>query len=63
MVNRATGPDRLDIPEPLSVDQVTQLWRQGMAIEEYMGKPQDIEWAIDEGGTIYVVQSRPITTL
>lgn len=35
----------------------------GIAIEKYYGKPQDIEWAIDEDGKIYIVQSRPITTL
>ncbi len=27
------------------------------------GCPQDIEWAIDEGGKLWLLQSRPITTL
>jgi len=31
-------------------------------IEEHYGIPQDIEWAL-EGGKLYIVQSRPITTL
>ena len=31
-------------------------------IEAHYGKPQDIEWAW-EGGNIYVLQTRPITTL
>ncbi|OZG29585.1 phosphoenolpyruvate synthase [Williamsia sp. 1138] len=31
--------------------------------ENYYGSPQDIEWAIDHDGTIWIVQSRPITTL
>jgi pyruvate,water dikinase len=30
--------------------------------ERYFGKPQDVEWAI-EGGALYLLQSRPITTL
>src|SRR5207248_1294599 len=28
----------------------------------YFGRPQDIEWAI-EGGRLYLLQSRPITSL
>lgn len=31
-------------------------------IEQHYGTPQDIEWAV-EGGKLYIVQSRPITTL
>lgn len=31
-------------------------------IEKHYGKPQDIEWALEKG-KIYIVQSRPITTL
>lgn len=31
-------------------------------IEAHYGKPQDIEWAVEKG-KIYVVQTRPITTL
>jgi rifampicin phosphotransferase len=29
----------------------------------HFGRPQDIEWAIAESGTLYLLQSRPITTL
>lgn len=35
----------------------------GIAIEKHYGKPQDIEWAVDEDNKIYILQSRPITTL
>lgn len=31
--------------------------------ETACGRPQDIEWAIDEGGKLWLLQSRPITTL
>ena len=31
-------------------------------IEKHYGKPQDIEWAL-ENGKIYIVQTRPVTTL
>jgi len=34
----------------------------GVLAETHYGKPQDIEWAYAKG-EIYIVQSRPITTL
>lgn len=34
----------------------------GRRIEDHYGQPQDIEWAI-ENGRIYILQSRPITSL
>ncbi|HIW30792.1 MAG TPA: hypothetical protein H9987_12430 [Candidatus Luteococcus avicola] len=33
------------------------------AIEASFGAPQDIEWAIDHSGELWITQSRPITTL
>ncbi len=43
--------------------QVRELTRLGVAIEaHYGGKPQDVEWCL-EGGKLYVVQARPITSL
>jgi pyruvate,water dikinase len=42
----------------------------GMELEKYFGVPQDIEWALefnetshDDKCTIYILQSRPVTTL
>lgn len=46
----------------LTDEQILQLKRIGRKIEAYFGSPQDIEWCLAEG-MIYVVQSRPITTL
>ncbi len=46
----------------LSDEEIEKLVNLGEAIEEHYGKPQDVEWAI-EGGSIYIVQSRPITTI
>ena len=31
--------------------------------EQFFGRPQDIEWALDRGGKLWLLQSRPITTL
>ena len=32
-------------------------------VEGHFGAPQDVEWAIDRAGTLYVLQSRPVTGL
>ncbi|NIR41676.1 MAG: hypothetical protein GWN79_27295, partial [Actinobacteria bacterium] len=37
------------------------LVRECLRIESELGKPQDIEWAVDHG-ELYLVQARPITT-
>ncbi len=46
----------------ISDEQVKTLARWGMDIEEYYGKPMDIEWALDEeDDKLYIVQARPET--
>ena len=43
-------------------EDVLQLTKWGMQIEEHYGKSQDIEWAKDgQTGKIYIVQARPET--
>ena len=46
----------------LSDDELRRLRELALRIERHYGAPQDVEWAI-EGGRIFLVQSRPITTL
>ncbi len=46
----------------LTDEQILELGRIGRKIEAHFGRPQDIEWCLADG-TIYIVQSRPITTL
>ncbi|PFC38004.1 phosphoenolpyruvate synthase [Bacillus cereus] len=48
--------------QTLTEQQMLQLARIGRQIEAYFGCPQDIEWCLVDD-TIYIVQSRPITTL
>ncbi|MEO6882049.1 MAG: phosphoenolpyruvate synthase [Mycobacteriaceae bacterium] len=46
----------------LSDDDVTELARQAVKIEEHYGRPMDIEWGRDgNDGTIYILQARPET--
>jgi len=46
----------------LTDDEVLELARTALKIEEHYGMPMDIEWAKDgESGELYVVQARPET--
>ena len=47
----------------LSDEQLRALAAVGAQVEAHYGAPQDIEWAIDPSGKLWLVQSRPITTL
>ncbi len=46
----------------LSDEEIEELVKLGEIIEDHYGTPQDVEWAIEKG-KIYIVQSRPITTI
>lgn len=46
----------------LSDDQIVALAKLAVKLQEHYNVPQDIEWAV-ENGHIYVVQTRPITTM
>jgi len=46
----------------LSDRQVRQVAALARAVSDYLGRPQDIEWAI-ERGRLYLLQSRDITTI
>lgn len=48
--------------QKLSNRHIVELAKIGMKIEDHYGHPQDIEWGM-EGGKLYIVQSRPVTTL
>lgn len=45
----------------LTGHELKVLGQYGLQLEEHYGKPQDVEFAIDNSG-IYIVQSRPVTT-
>jgi len=57
-----TIDDNLKNKQILSDDQIFELERLGRTIESYFSYPQDIEWCILDD-QIFVVQSRPVTTL
>jgi pyruvate, water dikinase len=47
--------------QTLGEEHLRALARIGDDLEQRLGGPQDIEWAL-EGGEIYVLQARPVTT-
>ncbi len=47
----------------LSDEEVLAVAGLGRRIEEHYGSPQDTEWAFDPDGELWMLQSRPITTL
>ncbi len=44
----------------LGEDELRELARLGAGLEEQLGGPQDIEWALEDG-ELYVLQCRPVT--
>ncbi len=70
-VRITSGPDgdvveELDATEGwrrvLTDDEVVQVAQLGLDIERHYGSAQDVEWAF-VGDDLFIVQSRPITTL
>lgn len=62
----AVGVKEIELPAdyrlPLTGATIRELVEIGLRLEDHFGSPQDVEWAYWRG-SIYVVQSRPITTL
>ncbi|MGB3212815.1 MAG: PEP/pyruvate-binding domain-containing protein [Desulforhopalus sp.] len=54
LVSRKTGNALL------SDDQVTEIAEMGISIERYFNAPQDIEWAMDRAGKLYILQARTL---
>jgi len=57
----STPKDKLK-GQKLTDKQIIQLAELGKKVEAHYAKPQDTEWAF-EGGSFFMVQARPITTL
>ena len=59
---KVTVPDRKQKVQVMPDKQIVELAKIIKKIEEHYGKPQDIEWSI-ENGKIFIVQSRAVTTI
>jgi len=47
----------------LTPAQLKELRDAGERLQRRLGAPQDLEWAYDHDGTLWLLQSRPVTTL
>uniref|UniRef100_A0A7V5XFL9 Phosphoenolpyruvate synthase n=1 Tax=Thermodesulfobacterium geofontis TaxID=1295609 RepID=A0A7V5XFL9_9BACT len=62
------GIEEIPLPDnissnSLSNEEILELSKLAIKIEEYYGFPQDIEWAIDEEGNIFILQARQLRIL
>lgn len=57
----AVKTSRARIEQPcLTPAEITELAVRAIRIEQFFGTPQDIEWAIDARGRIFIIQARPL---
>ncbi len=54
-------PDSDQVQAALTTEELLVLGRHGRRLEEYFGEPQDIEFAVDAGGQVIILQARPLT--
>jgi pyruvate,water dikinase len=56
-------PRRLRRVQSLKASELVELWGLARKLEAHYNHPQDFEWAVVEDGTIYLLQTRPVTVL
>lgn len=59
VVERQPGEEDVSLDQRLLRELRTHL----LELQAFFGAPQDIEWAIDRRGTLWILQSRPITRI
>lgn len=58
---RAMAVDEAERDQPCLDDAtVLKLAGYGLELERHYGQPQDVEWAMDAAGSLYILQSRPL---
>jgi pyruvate,water dikinase len=72
VVSGAVNPDHIVVDADgvhappgacLTDAQATALAGLGRRVADHFGSPQDVEWAVDADGELWLTQARPITTL
>jgi pyruvate,water dikinase len=54
-------PKEMQDRQAITDEQIVRIAQYGMQIENHYGVSQDIEWAIDDRGRIFILQARPET--
>ena len=60
---RTEVPSEMQEAPSLTPDQVRELVNAGLGLERHFHRPQDIEFAVDRAGKLFLLQARPVTTL
>ena len=58
-IDRVAGAENVTLSE----STLAELCRYILELQAYFERPQDIEWALDRGGKLWILQSRPITRI
>jgi pyruvate,water dikinase len=59
-VARAPVEAEAQLQASVSDPEAAALAVEALAIEEYFGRPQDLEWTIDTEGAMWILQARPL---
>ncbi len=59
-VSRAEVEPDAQLQASVTDPEAAKLAAQALAIEDYFGRPQDLEWTIDAEGTVWILQARPL---
>jgi len=63
VVSGSTARARRRPERAIDERQALQIAAEARRIAEAHGAPQDVEWAIDRGGGLWIIQARPMTAL
>jgi pyruvate,water dikinase len=56
-------PDTEQRRPSISPENLRLLSEYGRRLEEHYGGPQDVEWAVDRGGNLFLLQTRPLRVM
>src|SRR5438309_7430259 len=56
-------PRRLRQAQSLKSSELLELWSLARKLEAHYNHPQDFEWAVEDDGILYLLQTRPVTVL
>jgi len=56
------GMDEIPAGQELPATTLKELTRIGLDLERQFHAPQDVEWSVESGGAIVLLQARPVTT-
>jgi phosphohistidine swiveling domain-containing protein len=59
VIERQAGAEDVVLPD----ETLHKLCRYALELQAHFGMPQDIEWAMDRRGELWILQSRPITRI